>query len=154
MEKNSFRCEITRPAPQLRDPRRTSKAGELRCGFGEHRIRSRGHSGRACDKSGSRGSGGGGVDRTGKHPIGDTRHGRRRPRVVRPCVRRGADRRIRRLSSETGSRAPLYAKCMVVDGSATFVTSANFTSGGSESQHRGRHLGAHPIICRCPGRTI
>jgi phosphatidylserine/phosphatidylglycerophosphate/cardiolipin synthase-like enzyme len=50
--------------------------------------------------------------------------------VVRSCssmCAKTSDRRIRRLSSETGSRAPLHAKCVVVDGSATFVTSANFT---------------------------
>ncbi len=40
------------------------------------------------------------MDGAGKHPIGDARHGRRRPRNVRQRARRRADRRIRRVSGE------------------------------------------------------
>ena len=38
----------------------------------------------------------------------------------------------RGLSSETGGRAALHAKCVVVDGSAAFVTSANFTEAAQD----------------------
>jgi phosphatidylserine/phosphatidylglycerophosphate/cardiolipin synthase-like enzyme len=38
----------------------------------------------------------------------------------------------RALTSETGGRAALHAKCVVVDGSAAFVTSANFTEAAQD----------------------